>query len=124
MDQHRAFIASQKQLRKLQKENAELRHLNAYLTAEGNVLRREYPDRFQTCQAFCNLLDTLRRLLAKTRSERDDARRQYCRAFVDLFTDRYEEMTLEDAAACVATDFGWDCFSDGKEAKDGEALPE
>lgn len=136
MDQHKAFIHAQRQLRKLQKENAELRHLNAYLTAEGNVLRKEYPDRWQNCQGFFRLLDRLQRALATARSERDEARRSYCRAFVDIFPSRYEEMMMEDAAELVAKDLGWKCFhyethadaasdegfvTSGKEAKDGHA---
>ena len=49
----------------------------------------------------------------KLTAERDEARRSYCRAFVDIFPNpKYEELDLEDAAIDVAKEFGWKCFKE------------
>ena len=49
--------------------------------------------------------------IERLRRERDEARRSYCRAFVDIFPNpKYEELDLEDAAIEVAKEFGWECF--------------
>ena len=49
--------------------------------------------------------------IERLRAERDEARRRYCRAFVDIFPNpKYEELNLEDAAIEVAKEFGWECF--------------
>ena len=56
---------------------------------------------------IANAADEIERL----RKERDEARRSYCRAFVDIFPNpKYEELDLEDAAIEVAKEFGWECF--------------
>jgi hypothetical protein len=52
-------------------------------------------------------------IVARLRAERDEARRSYCRAFVDIFPNpKYEELSLEDAAIEVAKEFGWECFKE------------
>jgi hypothetical protein len=51
--------------------------------------------------------------MATVIDQRDEARRMYCRAFVDLFENpKYDELSLDEAAALVAEDFGWDCFEE------------
>lgn len=57
--------------------------------------------------------------IERLRAERDEARRQYCRGFVDFFPNpEHEDLSLEDAAMEVAKSFGWECF---KEATDANA---
>ena len=56
--------------------------------------------------------------VVKATRERDEARRMYCRAWVDL-TGQYEDDSLEDAAQKVAKNLGWDCFDECE----GEAAP-
>ena len=45
-------------------------------------------------------------------AERDDARRSYCCAWVDLFprNPKWSELGLLEAAAIVAEEFDWDCY--------------
>jgi len=54
--------------------------------------------------------------IERLRAERDEARREYCRGFVDFCPNpAHDHLGLEDAAMEVAKSFGWDCF---KEATD------
>ena len=51
------------------------------------------------------------------RSERDEARRQYCRGFTDFCPNpAHDHLSLEDAAVEVAKSFGWDCFKENTDA--------
>jgi hypothetical protein len=56
----------------------------------------------------------LERVMLDLITERDDARRQYCRGFTDFCPNpAHDELTLDEAAMEVAKSFGWDCFKQG-----------
>lgn len=63
-------------------------------------------------------------VLEEAWAERDEARRMYCRAWVDL-TGQYDDDSLWDAAKKVAESFGWDCFDEeiDEEIDEGEVTP-
>ena len=68
---------------------------------------------WQNAPVWAALVDKLMSDLREAEAERDDARRHYCRAFVDLYPEgRFEELTLEEAAAKIADDLDWDCFEE------------
>ena len=55
--------------------------------------------------------------MERLRSERDEARRQYCRGFTDFCPNpAHDHLSLEDAAVEVAKSFGWDCFKENTDA--------
>jgi len=58
-------------------------------------------------------IDSLEELAERLITERDDARRQYCRGFTDFcHNPKHDHLSLEQAARRVAKDFGWDCFKE------------
>lgn len=57
--------------------------------------------------------DATEALLDDAITERDSARRMYCRAWVDL-TGQYQDDSLEDAARKVAKNLDWNCFDECK----------
>ena len=72
---------------------------------------------WQNAPVWAALVDKLISDLREAEAKRDEARRDYCRAFVDLVVDaRLEELSLDEAAAKVADDLGWDCFDEKDEA--------
>lgn len=72
---------------------------------------------WQNAPLWAALVDKLISDLREAEAKRDEASRDYCRAFVDLFPERrFEELTLEEAAAKVADDLGLDCFDEKDEA--------
>jgi hypothetical protein len=87
-------------------------------------LERDLAQRTAERDALAEEVDRLRlqveisdHCVAVLKAERDEARRMYCRAYTDLVVDpRLEKLSLEDAAAIVADDLGWDCF-DAKEVQ-------
>ena len=71
---------------------------------------------WQNAPVWAALIVELMSDLREAEAKRDEARRDYCRAFVDLYRERrFEELTLEEAAAKVADDLGWDCFDEKDE---------
>jgi hypothetical protein len=63
-------------------------------------------------------LEATNGLLEDAIAERDHARRQYCRGFVDFCPNpAHDELSLEDAAVEVAKSFGWDCFREDEEGE-------
>ena len=73
---------------------------------------------YEACKKYVNeegvkLMREAAAEIERLRKERDEARRSYCRAFVDIFPNpKYEELDLEDAAIDVAKEFGWKCFKE------------
>jgi len=68
---------------------------------------------WQNAPVWAALIVHLIKDLREAEADRDHARRMYCRAFVDLYPERrFEELTLEEAAAKIADDLDWDCFEE------------
>jgi hypothetical protein len=72
---------------------------------------------WQNAPVWAALVDKLISDLREADGERDEARRNYCRALVDLrLAPWLEELGLDEAAASLAEDFEWDCFDAKDEA--------